>query len=337
MENQEKEIDLLYLAREIWTARKSVFKYGIVGVLLGIIIALSIPSRYTTTALVAPEEQGGNLSGSMGMLGSMIGVSSVVGSGVSTAIYPDVIKSRNFILGFADIQVEDNDTNMPLSDYILDHQKEAWWSYLFGLPGIIVGAFNDSDTTSFSNSPKSQQHFVEEMVRSISVSQDNKTNIFNLSATFQNPFICKVVLDTLLVRLQEYMQAYHTVKTRATLQSNLAMLAEAKADYHKYDVAYANALDANALTTRKSYLVKTERLRTERDLALQLYRQVASQVGTTQLKLQEQQQIMTIIEPPVLPIDRSYPNRPLTVIIWFFLFSMIAAIRVVIRSMVHRY
>ncbi len=319
MEKQCKKIELLDIAKEAWKNRKKVIKHSLIGGLVGIIIALSIPRSYTSEAIIAPEEQSSGLSGSMGMLGSMMGMGGMGSSGVGTAIYPEVIKSRSFMMDFAGIEVENNQQKMTLEEYLLTDQKKAWWSYIFGLPGTIKGAFSDKDTTTFTNSPHKQKEFYEKIKESVNITQDRKTNIFTISVTFQNPDIAKVVADSVLVKLQSYMHNYHTAKTRATLESNLAMLEEAKTDYHKYDVAYAQALDANRLTTRQTYLVNSERLRTQRDLALQLYRQVAQQVGATQLKLQEEQQIMTIIEPPISPIDASAPNRPLVVVLWGFL------------------
>ncbi len=316
---EKKDIDLLQLAKEVWGNRKKVIKYGFIGGLIGIIIALSIPRSYTSEALIAPEEQSSGLSGSMGMLGSMMGVGGMGGSGIGTAIYPNVVKSRSFMMEFAEIEVENDGQKMTLEQYLLTDQKKAWWGYVFGLPRIIKSAFSDKDTTTFASSPHKQKEFYEKIKESVNITQDSKTNIFTISATFQNPDIANMVADSVLVKLQHYMQDYHTAKTRATLESNLAMLEEAKADYHKYDVAYALAADASRMVVKQSYLVKAERLRTQRDLALQLYRQVAQQVGATQLKLQEEQQILTIIEPPISPIDASAPNRPLVVVLWGFL------------------
>ena len=53
VEDEEQEIDLLELAGKIWDARKTILKWGVVGAVVGIVIAFSIPKEYTTTIKLA--------------------------------------------------------------------------------------------------------------------------------------------------------------------------------------------------------------------------------------------------------------------------------------------
>lgn len=52
---QEEEIDLLELALKVWAERKWILKCCGYAVIVGLVIAFSIPKEYTATATIAPE------------------------------------------------------------------------------------------------------------------------------------------------------------------------------------------------------------------------------------------------------------------------------------------
>ena len=54
---QEEEIDLLELALKVWAERRWILKCCGYAVIVGLVIAFSIPKEYTTTVKLAPETQ----------------------------------------------------------------------------------------------------------------------------------------------------------------------------------------------------------------------------------------------------------------------------------------
>ena len=51
----EQEIDLLELAMKLWRQKKKIGIWCLVGAIVGIIVALSIPREYTTDVKLSPE------------------------------------------------------------------------------------------------------------------------------------------------------------------------------------------------------------------------------------------------------------------------------------------
>ena len=47
--DNEQEIDLIELAKKLWSNRKTLLKWAGIGAIAGLIIAFSIPKEYTTT------------------------------------------------------------------------------------------------------------------------------------------------------------------------------------------------------------------------------------------------------------------------------------------------
>ena len=58
---EEQEIDLMELAAKVWAERKLVFKACGYAIIVGLIVAFSIPREYSTSVTLAPESTGNPL------------------------------------------------------------------------------------------------------------------------------------------------------------------------------------------------------------------------------------------------------------------------------------
>lgn len=64
---KDEEIDLIEILHRIIAVRKTIYKAAGVGMVMGIIIAISIPKQYTVKVTLSPEM--GNSKGSSGLAG----------------------------------------------------------------------------------------------------------------------------------------------------------------------------------------------------------------------------------------------------------------------------
>ena len=71
---EEQEIDLIELAQKLWKERKFLLKGCGIAVVVGLIVAFSIPKEYTTTVKLAPETQDAAKKSSLGGLAAMAGI-----------------------------------------------------------------------------------------------------------------------------------------------------------------------------------------------------------------------------------------------------------------------
>lgn len=343
MENEEKEIDLIELLRAVWAQKWILCKWGAVGLVAGIIIALSIPKEYKTVVQIAPEgtvqEGQGQMSGIAAMMGVNIG--HVATAGVTEKIYPEIVKSTPFLLEFASLEVQNKDNEtISLFDYLSKEQKTAWWSYVILAPmdvvGWVRGLFSvdhppkaTGDSIDIFNLSKEMRSFATNLSSRIIVEEDKKTSIYKVSAKMQDPLISAVVADSLVSKLQRYMTAYRTSKARADLVMNQKILDEAQQRYYAADEIYASSVDKNQNLILQSARVKVERFKNERDLAFAVYQQLATQVEMSKVKLQEETIIATIIEPASVPLLPDSPNKKL-IVIAFALLAVFAAVGVVV-------
>ncbi len=335
MENSNSEISLIDICRLLWAKRRPIIKWGIIGAVAGVVIALSIPNEYTSEVKVAPEGKKTTLAGSAGALASLMGLNTPNMEGVNYMLYPDVIYSSPFLMEFSNLPVEFEGESMTLMEYLSEKQSAPWWSYIFGLPSKLISLFkggNDIEPT-FESSPLLQQRFVAAVAGMVSVNLDDDTGILTIKTTSQDPAVAKNVADSLLSKLQIYMNNYRTASARATLESNVVMFEEAKQQYYEADEEYALAIDRNQNLISRSASIGISRLKNERDLAYQIYQQLALQVETSKVKLQEEQTIVTVIQPALLPVKTSAPNKKLIVIGFIFLFGFVSVVTIILKDM----
>ena len=129
------EINCLQLLTVVRSAWKQLLITCICSAVIGIVVAFSIPRIYKARVVLAPETASGtNLTSSISSLASMIGMDMQFGGGsdaIFPEIYPDLMKSTDFLVSLFPIHVVSADGKISTNyyDYMKDWQKVAWWSY----------------------------------------------------------------------------------------------------------------------------------------------------------------------------------------------------------------
>lgn len=353
--DKEKEIDLMELLSKVWATRKRVIRYALIGAAAGLVIGLSIPKTYVTAIKLAPESKaGGSVSGGMSGLAAMAGINLNSGSGmdgITYAVFPEIVKSTPFLLEFAEIPVtlaagKSGTPRMTLYEYVTEHQKKAWWKYVTAFPGQALGwilsigkdearqqELPPVDSVDLFNLPPEYKGFVGALSGMLSVSEDKKSSMLEAKVTMQDPQVSAVIADSLISKLQKYMTAYRTQKTRNDLEQNIRQNAEAQARYYKAEDRLAETIDRNRNISSESLRVRIERLRNERNLAYSVYSQTASQVEVTRIKLQEETPIATVVEPAIVPDQAAAPKKMMFVAAFAFLGGFLAVGIVVVKSL----
>ena len=104
----DDEIDLRELVSILWQGKTSIVIGGLLGAILSVGYALSLPNIYTAEALMAPKSEGSGLSGLAGQFGGLAGLAGIdIGGGEAskTQIALETLKSRSF---FAEYMYEDS-------------------------------------------------------------------------------------------------------------------------------------------------------------------------------------------------------------------------------------
>ena len=145
---QTKEIDIIGLLKRILAEWKQLGAFVGVFAVIGVVVALNTPKRYTANVILAPElSSGSSLSGGLSNIASMMGVNlgSMQGGmdAIYPQIYPDVLTSSDFILQLFDVKVrqQEDTTEKTYYSHLIEDGKAPFWAY----PGIWLSQLFKSD------------------------------------------------------------------------------------------------------------------------------------------------------------------------------------------------
>ena len=328
-EDSEIQIDWMGILRQIIAIRKKLYKAAGVGLVIGIIIALSIPKQYTVSVTLSPE-MGSNKSGSglasmaASFLGGSIGNDSP--DALNASLAPDIVASTPFLLELMNSRVvtKDRSIDTTLTAY-LEEQKSPWWSTILNVPGMVIGGIN----SLFNNNEENQSETAEDgsielckkdaqklgsLRKLITAQVDKKTAITTLTATLQDPKVVATVADSVVSKLQQYITAYRTTKAKEDCKYLEILYKERQQEYYEAQQRYANYVDANSNVVYQSTIAERERLQNDMNLAYQVYSQVAQQLQVARAKVQEEKPIFAVVEPAVVPLKPSGTSRKVLVL-----------------------
>ena len=139
--DEEIEIDLIGILRKIIGIRKTIYKAAGIGLVVGIIVAISIPKQYTVGVTLSPEMGGSKGGGLSGLAASFLGSGVSMNEGtdaLNASLSADIVSSTPFLLELSNMKVPvSGDEEISLSSY-LDEESSPWWGYVIGFPGMII-------------------------------------------------------------------------------------------------------------------------------------------------------------------------------------------------------
>lgn len=335
-ENDELEIDWMDILRRIYAIRKTLYKAAGVGVVLGIIIALSIPKQYTVTVTLSPEMGGDSKGGGLASLAS-----SFLGGGASNSpdalnatLAPDIVASTPFILELFNTRVQtlDGELDTTLVAY-LDEQKTPWFSYIVKAPGMAIGAIKSLftekvDTTATLNPfqlTEKEAAKVKGLRQSILAEVDKKTAMTTITVTLQDPKVTAIVADSVVAKLQQYIIDYRIKKAKEDCAYLEELYKERQQEYYDAQSKYAHYFDTNRNIALQSVRAEQERLQNDMNLAYQVYSQVAQQLQVARAKIQEEKPVFAVVEPATIPLLPSGTSRK-TILIGIVFFTICCTI-----------
>ena len=333
--DEEIEIDLMDLLRKVIGIRKKIYKAAGIGLIIGIIVAISIPKQYTVEVTLSPEmgnNKGGGLSG---LAASFLGSGVSMGDGtdaLNASLSADIVSSTPFLLELSNMKVPvSGSEEISLSSY-LDEESSPWWSYVIGFPGMVIGGvkslfIEDEDESIFSDKAsqgtielsKKESQKIESLKKKIVASVDKKTSMTSVTATFQDSKVAAVVADSVVKKLQEYIIDYRTSKSKEDCLYLEKLFKERQQEYYEAQRKYADYMDSHDNIILQSVRTEQERLQNDMSLAYQVYSQVAGQLQVARAKVQEEKPVFAVVEPAVVPLEPSGTSRKVYVLAFIFL------------------
>ncbi|MPM97289.1 hypothetical protein SDC9_144462 [bioreactor metagenome] len=284
--------------------------------------------------------------GNLGSLASIVGVNmgaAVMTEGsISTAIYPQILNSLPFAREIMETPItveKSNDQEITLYEYYTRKEyKETnvlavLKKYTIGLPGTLVSAFRPSkntqevtmntvitpDSSGIVKISRQEQAVYNAIKGSIQYEYNAKEGVIKLGYIFPEPLAAAQVSEQLHKSLEKYVVNYKTEKVQENLAFVEQSYAEARKDFLQKQANLATFQDANrGLITASSRSIEI-RLQSEYDIAFTIYSELAKQREQAQLSMKEEKPILTVVNPVIVPLEKSAPRRSTILTVFLFL------------------
>ena len=337
---EEDTIDLVEILQKLWAKRKFILIVTGVAMALGLVVALLTPNQYTASCTLVPQTGERRTGGSLGGLAAMAGISlgdMTSGEVLSPNVYPNIIKNVSFQKELLHARYTFPDVPEPITyyDYATDKQYQkfnllaAIKKYTIGLPGVILGAIRgepEEDAAvagtvkdSIPRLTYKEQKVLENLYKSFSLNLNEKKGYVQLSTTLRDPYLAAQITLKAQQLLQQYLTEFKLQKVRANLQYVEANFQEARQNFEAKQEELARFRDANVNLTSAMARTREEKLQSEYTLLLGVYTELAKQKEQAKIAVTETTPILTVIEPVVVPVEKSGPSRAQMLIIYTFL------------------
>lgn len=313
--------------------KRTILRVTVVVFVLSCLILLSIPKYYKCQVMLAPEVSTSRststlstLARSFGMrLGNSLGNAS---EALYPTLYPELMNSNDFKTSLFPVKVREKDSEeyKTYYEYLLNDQRQPWWSAAIeGVTGAISDLFSKEDTTGVSEKvdlfrlTKDQTSIAKLISKKIVCDVDKKTMVITIEVTDQDPEVCAIMADTAKARLQEFITAYRTNKSRVDLEYNKKLCAEAKRRYEHARDVYADFADANQDVLLQSVRNKLNDLENEMQLQYNAYTTYVAQMQNAEAKVQEDTPAFTTLQSATVPLKPAGPKKKNIVLVLLLL------------------
>jgi LPS O-antigen subunit length determinant protein (WzzB/FepE family) len=227
--------------------------------------------------------------------------------------FPDAERSMTFV----------DYANQPpgVVGYVLDHTLWLPWT----LKGKLGQAISESPApagTTATGKPlipsEEENEALEAVGGMISASVDEETGLMTISVTAGGPQLASSLTESFLNHFTERVRTIRTEKVRERLAFVEERFQEAERELDTAEDELAQFLERNQNPTTATLQFRRDRLRRQVSFKEQLYSELQSQLTQTRLDLQRQQPVVTVVEEPVPPMQRSAPKRTQIVLVFLF-------------------
>ena len=328
----DNQADLVELIQRMWINKVLIIIVASVFVVLGLLVALFSPKEYTSACDVVPQASDSSALSRMGSLAALAGINLDQMQNVKTLsplVYKNIMESTTFRKELMQTPLDFKEIDHPISFYEYctneEYNKPSIGEYIIkytvGLPFVILkairgeqpspdyGALNNSEKPSIETVTKEEYECLKALDDCITLRLDDKKGYVTISANMPEAVAAAQMAQATLELLQRYITEFKIEKVQSNLDFVQERNNEAKSNFEDIQSRRAKFRDANMNTTRYSAHAELEKLDAEYSLALNLYKELSTQLEQTKISVKETMPVLTVITPVTVPFKKSKPKR----------------------------
>ena len=294
--DHDDEIDLRQLFATLWAGKWLILAITILFAAVGVAYALSKPNIYQANVLLAPANEEGGMGGISGQLGGLASLAGItIGSGGSnqTVIAKEVLRSRAFLNYF----IDRHNLAVPLLAVSGWDMEKGEWRYNREMYNPQTGQWL-IDENGNSQLPTDWDLVKAFKSKHLSISENKETGLVTISVKSLSPIASQQWAQWLVQDINEHMRRQDVAE------------AEARINYLENKLT-----DTNIAGMQQVF-----------------YQLIESETRTVMLANAQQEYVFETIDPAVVPQEKSEPARALIAILAAFLGGMLGVFIVFVRA-----
>jgi uncharacterized protein involved in exopolysaccharide biosynthesis len=325
-ENKDLQVgDFIIL---IWVKRKVITIWFSISIVFGALIAFTTPDEYDSTAIFLPQQNSSSVASSLsglaaGLTGLKLGDDNLT---LSPDVYDSILSSTPFLEGLLDLKVKNplNNSQITVRDYMVNYSKKPFYKTVITLPTTILIAIKGSKSKVYGIKGDSTIITVDEKERKlmnslnndVTVTNDIKTGLVTVTSEMQDPLIAALATKYALSYLETFTLEYqfNTDQKRVIFLVKETEKAKIKMQASQEKVAAFSDYNRNVISS--TYNTTLNKLQQDANILSNIYTGLAQQLEQAQVKAEEKDPVIKIIEPVSVPNQKAAPSRILMILIF---------------------
>lgn len=345
-----KDVDLFDFLKIILIRRRFIFIITSVFVVLGIIISVISPKEYTVTTTMIPQVKENELSlgGNLGGLASFAGINlngQGTGDNISPDLYPQIMSSITFQKQLLSTEISPNSYGKKIiyMDYERTHKRFSLINYFKKISGKISDfVFGDSEAKDSIEEHKGltrvsleENEMIETLGERYRLTVDSKTGVIKLRMSMPEAIMAAEMAVNAQELLQNAITDFRIKRAQEQLDFTRKLHEEKRIEFEEIQRELSFFQDRNFNISTSTAKNELERLESKYELSLSIFSELSKQLETARLNVKENTPSFSILQPVIVPLERSSPRRTLIVISMALLGITIGACIIFLEPFIH--
>lgn len=318
------------IAGILWAGRKSYIKWGMAGLIIGLVICFSIPKEYSVKIILASENnKPATLMDKDNLLLAAFSSSIASEDAYNEDVYPLLLNSIPFLYDLLDESVDAGvGGNKTKVRDVLKSEKNSWWN----IESLFRHLFSVSEDNTFhlkgdvpSQYTEEEIELIENLRKKIQWVSIESTGGIQLEVRTQDPLATAQLAEVVRRKFELYIHHYRLQKSKHKLEFAQEQETIAKEQWYTLQDSLGRYRDTHQMIATSQAGITLRRLSQEVNVAYDTYQSAILDRLSAETDFYYAHPVFATVSPSVVPVKGTSP-RKLVILSYTIFFSIFIAI-----------
>ena len=323
---EDDSVDIIQIARIVWSGRKLILKAALFSFALGCIVALVSPVIYEAQTTFVPQtsdQSSSTTKSGYAELATLAGINlnAAVGSSldnyISPLLYTKIAESEEFSMSLVNENLFTlNGEKLTIKDYLLIESDKI--NIVGLLKKYTVGllksekkeeGISEQFSKDYNFISNDDYNLIKSFKEKFLIELDEKQGFIKVKANDKSAFISAQIVRLVTQNLQSRIISLRTKKIKEQLDYSLEQYEKQRHTFEVLQNNLAEFKDSNKNISTAVFLSQLQRLESEYSLQQNILMRLANEYNSNKIKLNKDTPIFSVLDEVSVPTERSEPKR----------------------------